>query len=585
MMADDPRVQQLLLELLDSQASPEVVCHSCPELLPVVRDRWLQVCRVRAELDALLPRSAEPSSPGRVLESLDRSIGLIPRVVLPGAIPNDQGMAAIEPSSPEMPSPDVRGGRYQLFGEIGRGGMGAILKGRDADLCRDLAVKVLLEVHRGKPELVRRFVEEAQIAGQLQHPGIVPVYELGTFADSRPYFTMKLVKGRTMAQALKDRSDPRDDLARFLGIFEQVCQTVAYAHAWGVIHRDLKPLNIMLGSFGQVQVMDWGLAKVLKKRSPDEPPALETPEPEASVIRTLRTSSVMDDSRAGSALGTPAYMPPEQACGDVERVDRRADVFGLGSILCEVLTGGPAYTGRSKSEVARKAMRGDTGDAQARLEGCGADGELIALARDCLAVEAEDRPREAGVVAGRIAGYLAGVQERLHEAELAETAWATREEEVRYYSAARALRPETVHELAHVLDKMGRGAEAEATFRDPVARRPVAMRHLACFGRFLNFHGKVDEARKVLERATTATRAALELRPDDVPAHLNLGDALLSLGKLEEAEVAYRAALELQPDYAKRRNHAELDHIDRQLFALNSRQTHCELNDLGRRSD
>ena len=143
--------------------------------------------------------------------------------------------------------------------------MGAVLKGRDPDLGRDLAVKVLLESHRDKPELIRRFVEEAQIGGQLQHPGIVPIYELGTFADRRPYFAMKLVKGRTLSSLLAERSDRVHDLPRFLSIFESVCQTMAYAHARGVIHRDLKPSNVMVGSFGEVQVMDWGLAKVLPR--------------------------------------------------------------------------------------------------------------------------------------------------------------------------------------------------------------------------------------------------------------------------------------------------------------------------------
>ena len=137
--------------------------------------------------------------------------------------------------------------------------------GRDGDLGRDLAVKVLLEAHKDKPELIRRFVEEAQIGGQLQHPGVVPIYELGTFADRRPFFTMKLVKGQTLAYLLQGRTDPADDLPRFLSIFEQVCQTMAYAHTRGVIHRDLKPSNVMVGGFGEVQVMDWGLAKVLPR--------------------------------------------------------------------------------------------------------------------------------------------------------------------------------------------------------------------------------------------------------------------------------------------------------------------------------
>ena len=162
-----------------------------------------------------------------------------------------------------MSTPADHAGRLQLFGEIARGGMGAVLKGRDTDLGRELAVKVLLDRHRDDPDLVRRFVEEAQIAGQLQHPGIVPVYDLGTFADHSPYFSMKLVRGRTLAELLQGRSSPDQDRPRFLGIFEAVCQTMAYAHARGVIHRDLKPSNVMVGSFGEVQVMDWGLAKVL----------------------------------------------------------------------------------------------------------------------------------------------------------------------------------------------------------------------------------------------------------------------------------------------------------------------------------
>jgi serine/threonine-protein kinase len=357
------------------------------------------------------------SSAGPVLETLAHAIGPLHRVVLPDTDPDDRGAAVIKPASDEMPVAAERGERYQLFGEIARGGMGAVLKGRDADLGRDLAVKVLLEEHQGKPELARRFVEEAQIGGQLQHPGIVPVYELGTFADRRPYFTMKLVKGRTLAALLSARHDPRDELPRFLGIFEQVAQTIAYAHARAVIHRDLKPSNVMVGSFGEVQVMDWGLAKVLQEGGVADEPQGESPTVPVSVIRTVRSGSADDDSQAGSVLGTPAYMAPEQAGGEVAAVDRRADVFGLGSILCEILTGKPAYTGANNNEIFRRALRGDTGDARTRLDACGADTDLVALASDCLAPEPAGRPRDAGVVAGRITAYLAGVQEKLRTAE------------------------------------------------------------------------------------------------------------------------------------------------------------------------
>ena len=296
--------------------------------------------------------------------------------------------------------------------------MGAVLRGRDADLGRDVAVKLLLERHEGSPELVRRFVEEAQIAGQLQHPGIVPVYELGALADRRPYFAMKLVKGRTLATLLAERESPADDRPRFLAVFEQVCQTVGYAHSRGVIHRDLKPSNIMVGAFGEVQVMDWGLAKVLPEGGASDDLSAGRIVDE-TMIQTSRSEADGDRSQAGSVLGTPSYMAPEQAVGDVGVVDRRADVFGLGSILCEILTGAPAFAGRSSGEILQRARRGDTADALARLGDCGADPELIDLVRDCLAAVPEDRPRDAGVVAARLTGYLAGVQERLHAARIA----------------------------------------------------------------------------------------------------------------------------------------------------------------------
>jgi tRNA A-37 threonylcarbamoyl transferase component Bud32 len=160
--------------------------------------------------------------------------------------------------------------RYELAGEIGQGGMGCVLQGYDRHLRRDLAVKMLRPEFQDQPHLLRRFLREARVGARLQHPGIVPVYELGEFADRQPYFTMKLVRGRTLKALLKERPSPDAGLPRFLGIFEQVCQTLAYAHAQGVLHRDLKPANVMVGAFGEVQVMDWGLAKVLSRGGAEE---------------------------------------------------------------------------------------------------------------------------------------------------------------------------------------------------------------------------------------------------------------------------------------------------------------------------
>jgi serine/threonine-protein kinase len=374
-----------------------------------------------------------------------------PRLLLPEPHEDEPPIVWTQSAAPPAPLGGSVG-RYQVLGEIARGGMGVVLKARDADLGRDLALKVLHERHRDDPGVTRRFVEEAQIGGQLQHPGIVPVHELGALADRRPFFTMKLVKGRTLAALLAERRDhagrasadaalrpvedlpaSHDEVPRFLPIFEAVCQTVAYAHARRVIHRDLKPANVMVGHFGEVQVMDWGLAKVLPEGGIADEERAQAALEQETLVQTVRSGpgGSGSDSQAGSVLGTPSYMAPEQARGEIERIDERADVFGLAAILCEILTGRPAFVGKSREEIRAKAMRADLAGAHGRLDTCQADGELIALARDCLAAARDDRPRDAGEVALRMSAYQAGVQERLQAAERARVQAQTKAAEER----------------------------------------------------------------------------------------------------------------------------------------------------------
>ncbi len=369
-----------------------------------------------------------------VLKSLSKQLTSTPRVTLRDP-PGEKGKVE-QPTSQEVPKGE-NDSRYQLFGEIARGGMGAIIRGRDTDLGRDLAIKVLLDSQKDRPEAVQRFVEEAQIGGQLQHPGIAPIYELGQFSDQRPYFTMKLVKGETLAAILARRKDPKTEHAKLIGIFEQICQTMAYAHSKGVIHRDLKPANIMVGAFGEVQVMDWGLSKVLGAGGvADEKKSLDKHR-DVSVIQTRRSTgsdgsgSVGSNTQKGTAMGTPAYMPPEQAIGEVDRLDERADVFGLGAILCEMLTGKPPYVAANATELMRMATRGKLDDCLARLDVSGAELELLQLTKQALSVEPEDRLRDAGEFASRITAHLEGVQERLKQAELARVEAQTRAEEER----------------------------------------------------------------------------------------------------------------------------------------------------------
>src|SRR5262249_24931370 len=179
-------------------------------------------------------------------------------------------------------------------------------------LARDLAIKVLRPDRQDQPDLVCRFIEEAKITGKLQHPGVVPVHSMGQMPDGRPYFTMKLIRGQTLAALLAERASRGQDLPRFLKVFEQVCETLAYAHSQGIVHRDLKPSHIMVGAFGEVQVMDWGFAKLLGR--PD------TKEPVTADGESINTP-LQQNTRAGQVMGTPAYMPPEQARGEVDQLD------------------------------------------------------------------------------------------------------------------------------------------------------------------------------------------------------------------------------------------------------------------------
>src|SRR5262245_46637196 len=319
-----------------------------------------------------------------------------------------RSMPLVETSDVDLVPGSILAARYEVLERVGVGGMGIVLRVFDSALERELALKVMRSGR--SPESIRRFVDEARVSGRLQHPGVVPLHELGYLPDGTPYFTMKLVRGRTLGKLLKERLNPAADLTRFVQVFEQICQAVAYAHVQGVIHRDLKPSNVMVGAFGEVQVMDWGLAKAVAIPSLPEP------------------SRPADETAQGSVLGTPAYMPPEQALGIAGQVDQRSDVFTLGAILCEILTGQPPYPG-SLTEAHAHAANGEIGPALDRLGQCRSDGELVAVATACLQPRPEDRPADAAAVATLVSAYLAQVQARLQRAQEEQAAAHARAEE------------------------------------------------------------------------------------------------------------------------------------------------------------
>ena len=505
-----------------------------------------------------------------VLQSLGQSMNLA-SVVLRDA--KDAGHEPIvQPKSPEMPERKADS-RYRLDGEIARGGMGAILKGRDTDLGRDLAIKVLLDAHKDKPEVIQRFIEEAQIGGQLQHPGIAPIYELGQFADRRPFFAMKLVKGETLSKLLADRNETAQERGKFIGIFEQICQTMAYAHCRGVIHRDLKPANIMVGAFGEVQVMDWGLAKVLANGGVADEKKSQQIRPDQSLVQTLRSSAGSDapgsfgsngsQTQMGSVMGTPGYMPPEQALGEIDHLDERTDVFGLGAILCEILTGKPPYVGENNAQVYRLASRGKLDDCFQRLDACGADDDLIALTKHCLALEPSNRPRDAGVLATRISDYVESVNTKLRQTEMAIADAEVRAEELRRrhklaLAAGAAIVASLVLGIGASAWQANRAAHEAERAKSAEHRAVAAFDELRASAPAFAEQARALASRERFDEAVEKLDYAVKLRPDSAEYLVAKADLLQCQLKLAAAAVTYRNALRLQPGLARAETSAKL---------------------------
>ncbi|MEO1230037.1 MAG: serine/threonine-protein kinase [Myxococcota bacterium] len=280
-------------------------------------------------------------------------------------------------------TPEAAGRYVPLDGtdiELGRGGLGRVYVRWDRHLAREVAMKELLAPDRRLDDN-ETFTREARITGQLEHPGIVPVHELGRRRDGRLYYTMKRVRGQTLEDALSGATTLADRL-KLLSAFLAVSQALAYAHSRSVLHRDVKPANVLLGAFGETLLVDWGLAKT---KGEDD-----------------------GDALPGSAIGTPQYMSPEQAKGDLEAIDERSDVWSLGAMLFELLTGEAPYRGRGPSEVIEQVRRGSPPKVRSRAPEVPPD--LAAIADRALAYAPKDRYPSAAEMAHDVEAYLAGKQ-------------------------------------------------------------------------------------------------------------------------------------------------------------------------------
>ncbi|MGC2196588.1 MAG: serine/threonine-protein kinase [Terriglobales bacterium] len=244
-------------------------------------------------------------------------------------------------------SPDLDGTRYRLVDKLGQGGMGGVFRVEDRALERQVALKVI-SIADPAGVLSARLLQEARVIARLEHPGIVPVHDAGTLPDGRPYYTMKLVQGKRLDEHVRDVIGMSDRLRLFL----RICDAVAFAHAHGVLHRDLKPGNVMVGPFGEVLVMDWGLSKVLAS------PAAGNHLPEMAAEFSPASE---ERSAHGSVLGTPGYMAPEQMRGDAS-LDQRADVYSLGAILQSLVAEAtPQPVPRGLAAIRQQALASEPG--------------------------------------------------------------------------------------------------------------------------------------------------------------------------------------------------------------------------------
>jgi len=332
------------------------------------------------------------------------------------------GSVAEAPARPESTSDATHvtteaPGRYDVHDELGRGGIGRVLVAFDRHLGRELAMKELLEedaTGSGTPvtdpssPAVARFLREARVTGRLEHPSIVPVYELGQREDGAFYYTMRLVRGRTLASALREAAGLTARL-RLLDHFIDLCQAIAYAHSRGVVHRDIKPDNVMLGEFGETVVLDWGLAKM---RGQKDIRGSEL----ARGVAELQDEEAAK-TMAGSAIGTPAYMSPEQADGNIDQIDERSDNWGLGAVLFEILAGRAPFTGVNPYEIIGKVMREDVpAVATICVE---APRDLAAVADKALSRDPELRYQTAIQLADDVQAFTAGAVVSAYEY----TAW------------------------------------------------------------------------------------------------------------------------------------------------------------------
>jgi len=367
-----------------------LVCLACGEdrdlssgLTPNV-DGQLICANCGAEIP--IPLAAPDESPGDVTTRVGGSTTV--QGDMPTAMDPPREVQVDWDDSAESLLGDADGSRYAEQETIGKGGMGEIVLCVEHNTRREVAMKRMLPAAAKHPRQRARFVEEAQVTAQLEHPNIVPVHELGRDEQGAIYFTMKLVKGRSLSEILTTarKGEETHSLGELLQIFLKVCDGVAFAHSRGVIHRDLKPANIMVGDFGEVLVMDWGIARILGREE-------IAGEDDETGVQSSRQDTELPGLHTvdGSAMGSPSYMPPEQATGEIDKIDHRSDIYSLGAILYNILTLKRPVEGGTVEAIMNKVVRGGIHPPERRTPERNIPRELSGVAMKCLAKYRRDR--------------------------------------------------------------------------------------------------------------------------------------------------------------------------------------------------
>ncbi len=466
--------------------------------------------------------------------------------------------------------------RYVEKGLVGKGGMGAVLRVKDLDLKRDLAMKVVLssdgehktratEVERKRLE---RFLEEAQVTAQLAHPGIVPVHELGLDDEGAVYFTMELVRGRDLGEVFQRVQDGEEEWTRtgVLMVLLKACEAMAYAHKNGVIHRDLKPDNVMVGRYGEVYVMDWGLAHVEGTADRHDVRPDRRPTSASTVIESDRSAWKKADETAsvlrtmdGDVLGTPAYMSPEQARGLTEKLGPHSDVYSMGAMVYHLLAGFPPYCSHAGKTDALQVLRQLLEGPPRPLEEVATDvpPELLAICQKAMARRSEDRYPDMSELADDLRAYLEGRVVRAYETGALATfrKWVARNRALAGAWAA-ALVAALVG-LAAVGWVEHRGKQAERELRglaeDNAAAARVEREKVLRLSAFRTLEGLVAEAERLwpatpervplyrdwLARARALVEGLREGPTPDVPGHLEVLDELRARATSGSAEAGF----------------------------------------------